>query len=622
MSYVDNLPHRPRTSKRLKLANFHEHKAVILNIHITHHAGTFMCGFARKNHARSPDFACLDSTFSDNWERWNIRFDFIAWEYTRAPRISLYTADWESQYVISILIMRDPLDRLLAGDGIALRRYGPEHNRTAELWWKFANDDDLTNNYALRVLGEGDLSELGVAKAKALIDRITYVIDQACLNENLMQLAQELGWNTTDILRKGTVHHKTARERLENDTLYEFLRKKNANDIALYEWTKQRSLVVCDSIEGPTQVAATGIPKKDLNLESAVQVSGKGTLDDLKLESASVEANVKKNEMATKETKLKNYREHKALIVNIHITHHAGTFMCGFAKNNNIRVPDFACLHGVENSMWSTWKGDDDWPKWLRQYDFMAWEFNYVPGTSLYTNDWESEHVISILVMRDPLDRLLAGDAISLRRYGRQENRTDDQWWAFANDDQITNNFALRVLGMGDLTETGVAKAKALINRMTYVLDQACLNDNLLKLAEELGWNSTDLLKKDAKHHKTARERLGNDTLYEFLRKKNTNDIALYEWSKKKSLVVCDSAKVFVNESLETNTTNNTKLETPFDRTSTASSSIRRTPMKNAVFFAVTLALAVTVLLRKFMLRTRAQSRARHADNEETADLL
>lgn len=68
-----------------------------------------------------------------------------------------------------------------------------------------------------------------MASAKALIERM----DQACLNDNLMQVSRELGWNVTDVSKEGTVRHKPARDRLGNDTLWEFLREGNADDIAL-----------------------------------------------------------------------------------------------------------------------------------------------------------------------------------------------------------------------------------------------------------------------------------------------------------------------------------------------------------------------------------------------------
>ena len=233
---------------------------------------------------------------------------------------------------------------------------------------------------------------------------------------------------------------------------------------------------------------------------------------------------------------MENPKASNPLTVIIHITHHAGTFLCGLAKANNLRRPPFLCKLGEQKG-----KNDANWTKWQSMYDVVSWEYQRPPDIPLATHNWESDQVISVLIVRDPLDRLLAHDAGAARKYGKLKKRTQEQWWAYANDGAFTKNFALRILSDGDGKETGLNKAKELVGRMTYVLDQACLNENLLQLTNELGWNNTDLLGEGTVHHKTARERLGNDTLWEFLTERNANDIALYEWSKKRSLVVCDT---------------------------------------------------------------------------------
>lgn len=40
--------------------------------------------------------------------------------------------------------------------------------------------------------------------------------------------------------------------------------------------------------------------------------------------------------------------------------------------------------------------------------------------------------------------------------------------------------------------------------------------------------------------HPPTRDRLGNDTLYEYVKRRFRRDIELYEWSKERSIVVCD----------------------------------------------------------------------------------
>ncbi len=45
--------------------------------------------------------------------------------------------------------------------------------------------------------------------------------------------------------------HKSARERINNETLYEYLLEKFRYDIALYEWSKKLSVVKCRNLAMP-----------------------------------------------------------------------------------------------------------------------------------------------------------------------------------------------------------------------------------------------------------------------------------------------------------------------------------------------------------------------------------
>ena len=224
------------------------------------------------------------------------------------------------------------------------------------------------------------------------------------------------------------------------------------------------------------------------------------------------------------------------LVVSIHITHHAGTFVCHAAQYNNVATPKKACMT----------KGIDmNFDKWKHQYGFYSLEYRKPPTIPLSHGHWERQDVISIVIMRHHMDRLLAGDAMAEDQYGKPPARTSQQWWDYANDDQYTNNFALRMLRGGGITKVGLERAKTLLNHMTYIMDQACLNENMERLGQELGWGMTTLFKnfrakeKKRKNRASARERIGNDTLYEYLLERNKYDIELYEWSKQKSLVVC-----------------------------------------------------------------------------------
>ena len=131
---------------------------------------------------------------------------------------------------------------------IVLSSYGG--NRTAEAWWQLANHPKHTNNYALRVLSDSrkccqgsNTSDAMYDLGKLLLGRFTFVLDQDCLDENLVALADQLGLKS---FRSRVRNHRlTARERIRNETLYQYLLDRNAQDMKLYWWAKKRSLVKC-----------------------------------------------------------------------------------------------------------------------------------------------------------------------------------------------------------------------------------------------------------------------------------------------------------------------------------------------------------------------------------------
>ena len=257
------------------------------------------------------------------------------------------------------------------------------------------------------------------------------------------------------------------------------------------------------------------------------------------------------------EVQVKNYRNGIGLLIHIHITHHAGTAFCNRFLRPHGRVPSQHCMWGNEwpkndrkqLSRATPWQPQDvdSAVRLVRsQYHAVSWEYgHFLPLLrELRTMDWEHPRIVSVLIVRNPLDRLLAGDAYTNFLYGPLDNRTTDAWWQLANDPKYTNNYALRVLSDSQQCcqgrNTGDAMfelAKGLVGRFTFVLDQDCLDDNLVALADQLG------LKRFRRRARipplTARERVQNETLYQYLLDRNAQDMKLYWWAKKRSLVKC-----------------------------------------------------------------------------------
>jgi len=128
-------------------------------------------------------------------------------------------------------------------------------NGTKELWWKFANDYHLTDNFALRVLaGEGccngsNTDRRHLETAKRLVRRFTFVLDVACLDASMDTMAQIL--NITARHKRSLVEkfsrktkkkqhdHRPPIERIPYPEVYEYLLDRYVVSAIL--WTRTRS---------------------------------------------------------------------------------------------------------------------------------------------------------------------------------------------------------------------------------------------------------------------------------------------------------------------------------------------------------------------------------------------
>jgi len=84
--------------------------------------------------------------------------------------------------------------------------------------------------------------------------------------------------------------------------------------------------------------------------------------------------------------------------------------------------------------------------------------------------------------------------------------------------------------------------AKTLLRRFTFILDKDCLADSMVALGNALNLTitSSGFESRQHKQRDPLRDRFGNDTLYEYVKRRFRRDIELYEWSKKRSIVVCN----------------------------------------------------------------------------------
>jgi hypothetical protein len=267
-----------RPLAKVQAASYRNHKGIVLNLHITHHAGTTFCGafFGSPDAVGSvPSFACWKVRREDNvstaypklnpWSHERTAsnvaivrqyFHMISWEYTNAPNPPISWTNWENENIFSVIIMRDPMSRMLAGDGVIFTKYPGVIQGTANysVLHKFAYSD-YTDNYALRVLagngccGGNHTDRKHLEAAKDLIRRFSVVIDIECLKETLELLATN-EWNITlSTIRERRVK-PPPREVIWDNEIYEYLREKNKLDVELYEWSKSLSYLDCSQVRG------------------------------------------------------------------------------------------------------------------------------------------------------------------------------------------------------------------------------------------------------------------------------------------------------------------------------------------------------------------------------------
>lgn len=261
-----------------------------------------------------------------------------------------------------------------------------------------------------------------------------------------------------------------------------------------------------------------------------------------------------------------------AIILNIHITHHAGTTLCHVigqavgAPGRYCNVPSETDIlpPGYAFPRRKPWSGPQATAHHIAQvrqaYRFVSWEFGSLPRLPLNVTDWEHPHLISLMVIRHPLSRLLAADAYTAQHYpfvlsyskqggeGTAQQSKDD-WWKFAKDPYY-DNFALRRLvgatNTTTMTRDHFLAGQQLLERFTFVLDQACLPDNLRAVGNVLNITmDDDRRKKDGRNLManpkllSLKERFPFEDIYHFVCNKFQYDIQLYEWARPKSLVQC-----------------------------------------------------------------------------------
>ena len=222
-------------------------------------------------------------------------------------------------------------------------------------------------------------------------------------------------------------------------------------------------------------------------------------------------------------TQIQNYRDGKALIVNIHATHHAGTTFCATIGRHGINggiAPKFACMGDKDKVMpkptcknkdknntscscapycysydtmkrsKNPWKKKETKPfvEAIRPYFHMiSWEYGGTRftqnGRTLDDPDWDYPNLVSVCITRDPISRLLAGGGHVKRLYPGYNTKglNRKKWFDYAlyDNKEWTNNFFLRIL-TGDKPPSLTPQQKSITNHIETGIERT--TNELLQL--------------------------------------------------------------------------------------------------------------------------------------------
>jgi len=550
--------------QELQIQNYKNHDALMLHIHASRNAGETMCAWAKLN-GPVPSIRCYDfhdgdpgipsilhnSTLNRPWshnetthhvKELRKHFHMVQWTNVAHWPRSVNETAWENPNLLSTIVMRHPIERLIS---YALHFNRVVVNNTG--WWSFVKYDDRANNGMLgNILGFGagqgeGTPELYVEMAKTYLSRFTIIIDQDCLDESLVTLSELLDVTYDEsIPRRKPTRHQSPRSIFQNDDdMYEYLVRQNRRDLELYTWAKARSVVRCNPSSPIVETAS----------ENEAVAARLATYQNDLIQS--IDYKVPESNQSLKDLQIRNYLDGNALMLHSHITHHGGTSLCNWAKENGA-TPAFACVYGDnwpkglpnarDKTPWTFHETNEYVPLLRKHFHLVSWEYTITnPLRSFHATNWLHPNLVSVIVMRDPLDRLQ-----SEQEAPRGTNVSEIDWINYANG-YHTNNYALRTLtnkeGCVKAADTGddcLWLAKRLLRQFTVVIDQACFDESMEALSKMLNltYNKRDPVWHS---HPPARERIGYDDVYDFLVRRNRKDIELYEWSKSISIVNCSA---------------------------------------------------------------------------------
>ncbi|GKY95989.1 hypothetical protein MPSEU_000559400 [Mayamaea pseudoterrestris] len=175
----------------------------------------------------------------------------------RAQQHFLADTNWKDPNLISILVMVDPMERLLTDAWAFFERTYPVDNVLeitldrsfgSKPWWSFI-EENPTNN-VVEQLGQRHKDTKRVrpavltSHAQELMKEFTFVLDSACLEQGITKVADILNIPIDEPLPERTNTTWTPSTSMPAD-VYQRLTQLSKLNIDLYKWSKTISLVQC-----------------------------------------------------------------------------------------------------------------------------------------------------------------------------------------------------------------------------------------------------------------------------------------------------------------------------------------------------------------------------------------
>jgi hypothetical protein len=286
-----------------QIDNFVAGAGILINLHITHHAGTTLCTASKLDqaccncydscvtsvdvrsvldkidghigkHCKADPADCgvggspkmqrlLEAFFFASTKMLGARNKVWSNEWMSAPPARIWEHfPWASERILTVLIARDPLQRMLSKDGVAIDKYpeafGPPTGRPvpgADFTRFMA--DNMANDYAFNILaGQSNSANSAgppMTGAKFTVDSASVVLDQSCFAQSLCKFCHLVGWDRCGRYHKDlnqpahgcSSNHKWNSNAVIFGPFFEEAIRRNAPGIELYLHAKKRALQQC-----------------------------------------------------------------------------------------------------------------------------------------------------------------------------------------------------------------------------------------------------------------------------------------------------------------------------------------------------------------------------------------